>query len=258
MSEAENDQGQKFVSPHDLAEAICLLSRLPVPVILDNPRHARAAWAYPIVGILIGGLAALIATIALWLNLPASLAAGLALFAGIISTGALHEDGFADCADGFWGGQTRAARLDIMHDSRIGTYGVLALAFSVLLRWGALSLLFAAGWVWIPLLIAGVASRAAMVVLMGIVPFARRDGLGHTTGQPQVETVLMAVTIGLASVLLLVGSWTLPLILMLALVPLTTRALALSKIGGQTGDVLGATQQLSEITLSLTLCALIS
>jgi len=129
-----NDDGP--IRTGDIPAAIGLLSRLPVPVDTDlaTRRGARAAWAYPLAGLVVGALAGLVAQVALWLGLPPSIAALLALAAMIAITGALHEDGLADSADGLWGGWDRARRLEIMKDSRIGTYGVLALGLTLLLR----------------------------------------------------------------------------------------------------------------------------
>jgi len=123
--------------PTDITAALGLLSRLPVPVdgAKAAARGAAAAWAYPVAGFVIGALMALIASMALWLGLSAPIAAGLALTAGVIVTGAMHEDGLADSADGLWGGWEPAGRLEIMKDSHIGVYGVCALVLSLLLRW---------------------------------------------------------------------------------------------------------------------------
>ncbi|MEM8578904.1 MAG: adenosylcobinamide-GDP ribazoletransferase, partial [Pseudomonadota bacterium] len=109
---------------HPLLAAL-LLSRLPLPRVPDAAfaEGARAVWAYPVVGLLLGAFAAGIGALA---PTPV-IGAGLALAAMAMMTGALHEDGLADTADGLWGGQSRARRLEIMKDSRIGAYGVLAL-----------------------------------------------------------------------------------------------------------------------------------
>ncbi len=113
--------------------------------VAATARGALAAWAYPLVGVVVGGLGAVTGALALWLGLPAPLAAGLVLLAMIAVTGALHEDGLADTADGFWGGWDRARRLEIMKDSQIGSYGVIALILSLGLRWSALGVLIAHG-----------------------------------------------------------------------------------------------------------------
>ena len=127
----------RLLAPGDIATATALLTRLPVPFTAD--RAAAAAWAYPVTGLFVATLAAAVASLALAFGLPPALAAGLVLAIQVIVTGAMHEDGLADSADGLWGGWTRARRLEIMRDSRIGTYGVLALVLVTGLRWAALT-----------------------------------------------------------------------------------------------------------------------
>ncbi|MEM6375220.1 MAG: adenosylcobinamide-GDP ribazoletransferase, partial [Pseudomonadota bacterium] len=116
---------------HDLGRAVALLTRCPVPDFLLAPggdrAGAHAAWAYPIAGLIPGALAALFGSLAMFFGLGPAIAALSALGMAAFVTGALHEDGLADCADGFWGGWTPERRLEIMRDSRIGTYGVLTL-----------------------------------------------------------------------------------------------------------------------------------
>ena len=164
-------------TPSDVVEALALLTRLPVPAG-DGTRGAAAAWAYPLVGVVIGGIAAVAGAIAYWLALPPLLCALLSLATMIVLTGAMHEDGLADTADGLWGGWTREARLEIMKDSHIGTYGVLALILSVAARWGALWLLFEAGvgLACAALIVGAAVSRGAMPALMAYLPQCPRDG----------------------------------------------------------------------------------
>lgn len=231
----------------DVALAVLLLSRLPVPYrVEDTGRTAAAAWAWPLVGLLVGGLASGAAWLALNLGLPAPMAAGVALAALIMATGALHEDGLADSADGLWGGQTAERRLEIMRDSRIGSYGVLALGVTLLMRWSALTALIGAE-AWLVLPAAAMLSRAAMAVLMGNAPFARADGLSHSTGQPPTRSVAVAVAVAIVAAVLLSGSASLIAALAAAAATWSTGSLAQARIGGQTGDILGAAQQVSEI-----------
>ena len=106
---AKNDQA--LVSVRDLSLALALLSRLPVPVS-DSTRTARAAWAYPVVGLVVGAIAGLAGVLAMALGLPAPLTALLSLGLLVVVTGAMHEDGLSDTADGLWGGWDPARRLD--------------------------------------------------------------------------------------------------------------------------------------------------
>jgi hypothetical protein len=139
-----------------------------------------------------GGLAALAGGLALALGVAPGAAAAVAVGTQAMVTGALHEDGLADSADGLWGGWDKTRRLAIMKDSHIGTYGVLALILVMLLRWTALAALFAQGTPWAALIAAGALSRAPMAVLMAALPNARGTGLSHSVGRPDGVTAATA------------------------------------------------------------------
>lgn len=241
----------------DIKAALGLLTRLPVTVDAHTARARGAdiAWAFPLVGALVGALAGLVALLLAGLGHGPMVQATGALITQVFVTGALHEDGLADTADGFWGGYTAERRLEIMKDSHIGTNGVLALVFSVLLRWSLLTLLCAAGPVFWPLIAIGALSRSPMVALMGWMPQARRSGLSVSVGQPQKQVIWMAFAVAGAIGLLLLGWGFLPMAIVIALVSVSLAALANAKIGGQTGDVLGTCQQLTEIAFLLMLTA---
>lgn len=244
----------------DVAAATGLLSRLPVPVNESHAtaRGARAAWAYPVAGLAIAVVACCVAQIALWLGVPATLAAGLTLVTLVIITGALHEDGLADAADGLWGGWTRDRRLEIMKDSRIGAYGVTALLIGLGLRWQALIIVIDAGALWSGVIAVAMLSRAMMLPVMARLPHARATGLSHSVGHPSLATSRIGEAIGVFAALLLwqlSGLWLIGLAFVCALV---CARIAKSKIGGQTGDILGATQQITEITLLLTLATVLA
>ena len=253
---ARNSQTRDILSA--LSLACVLLTRIPMPTRGGAADLSRSAWAWPLIGLLVGALTALAATVALMLGFPPGLAAAVALATGIVVTGAMHEDGLTDTADGFWGGQTIARRLEIMRDSRIGTYGVLALVFSVLIRWAALSALFDAGWIWVPLLVAAATSRAAMAVAMHLLPNARHDGLSHDTGRPDRRVVLSGVAIAAVTALGLAGLAAVWIALTTALVLAGAIQMSRQKIGGQSGDTLGATQQVCEGTALLTMLVLVT
>ncbi|HHB81648.1 MAG TPA: adenosylcobinamide-GDP ribazoletransferase [Aliiroseovarius sp.] len=229
----------------DITEALALLTRLPV-----HPRETRggaAAWAWPLAGVAVALLAGLVGYSALRLGVPPALAVGLILVAQIMLTGGLHEDGLADTVDGLWGGHDRARRLEIMKDSRIGSYGVLALGLSLLLRWGALSALMAQGWLFAPLLAVALVSRAPMAVLASALPNARGSGLSSQVGRPTQQTATLGVGLAILGALFLLGWGALAPVFWVALTSIALAALAKAKIGGQTGDILGATQQCAEI-----------
>lgn len=244
----------------DIPAAIGLLSRLPVRVDTDaaQTRGAHAAWAYPVAGLVVGVIAAIIGTLGLWFNLPSRVVAGLCIGCLVVITGALHEDGLADAADGLWGAWTVDRRLEIMKDSRIGAYGVIALVLGLGLRWMALAALIDVGALWPACVIAGVVSRTPMTALMALVPHARDTGLSRSVGTPPRTTAAVAAGIGALTAVLFGGTIFLCLLLVIPLVAYAVALIAKAKINGQTGDILGACQQLSEIATLLCLCAVLT
>lgn len=245
-----------LADPEDIFTALGLLSRLPVPPG-DAARGAASAWAYPLAGLILGALAALVGVIAHASGLPSPLTALIVLGFLTISSGAMHEDGLADTADGLWGGWTRDRRLEIMKDSRIGTYGVIALVLSLAARWAALTLLFdmGGGTAAAALLVAASLSRATMPLLMARLPHAREGGLSHSVGPVPDRTAWLALAIAATAALLFTGWSAIPAIAWALVVALAMGFLARSMIGGQTGDILGATQQMAEIAILFSLVA---
>jgi adenosylcobinamide-GDP ribazoletransferase len=240
----------------DLAVACVLLTRLPLPRLPDSAfdHQIRAVWAFPIIGTLLGGIAAATGLLALSLGLPIPVAAGLILAAQIIMTGAMHEDGLADTADGLWGGLTRARRLEIMKDSATGTYGVLALILSTGLRWTALAALLPVGIM--PVIVSAILSRSLLPALMAALPHARSDGLSHRVGTPTWLGAASSILIGAILGWGLFGPVVAVALLCAAAPVLLLAFIAYSRIGGQTGDILGAAQQLGEIGVLLALLSL--
>ncbi|MBA3908721.1 MAG: adenosylcobinamide-GDP ribazoletransferase [Rhodobacter sp.] len=237
----------------DVLSAFALLTRLPLPD--HKGSGAASAWAWPLVGGILGAIAAGFASLALWLGLTPGVVAAAVLGVLAFLTGALHEDGLSDTADGLFGGWTRERRLEIMKDSRIGSYGMLALLLVTLARWSALVAILSIGAHWAALITAGAVSRAPMAVIMSTLPNARGAGLSHATGQPDQRTALIGAALALATAVIFTGQLAIP---MLALVALATGLLALSahrRIGGQTGDILGASQQLAEAACLAVLAA---
>lgn len=232
----------------DLAVAIAFLSRLPsAPAGYAPGRLARAARAFPAAGLLIGAIGAVAYLFAWSLELYPLPAAIIALAVLVWLTRALHEDGFADFADGLAGANPER-RLEIMRDSHIGTFGVLALGLALALRVAAVAEVADPAGVARVLIAAAALSRAAMVVLMQRLPPARPDGLARAAGQPSGDDVTVAVGIGLAATFLLLP-WLPALICVLfaAAGAFAIAWLARERLGGVTGDVLGAAQQAAEI-----------
>lgn len=236
----------------DLRTCLGFYTRLPVSIAIKSSHSfANAQWAAPIAGAIIGVITGSILWLALNIGLPESLAIILSLAACMLLTGALHEDGLADVADGFGGGKDRARKLDIMRDSRLGTYGALALIISFAIKLAAISSLasHSASLAIYVLIAAHTASRALLPVFIAIVPPARNDGLSANVGTIVPYIVLVAVAIGAISLapggILFAGSS----IIALSLLIMVFKNRAMHHIGGQTGDVLGALQQSAEIII---------
>lgn len=233
--------------------AAAFLTRLPAPAPAGwrEDRLVRAARYFGAVGALVGLLGGLV----WWLAgavLPAGVAAGLAVAAMIALTGALHEDGLADCADGLGGGGTREAALAIMRDSRTGSYGVIALLLSVGLRWAALAALAPVAGVLALALAAGI-GRALMVPATALARYARAEGVGAMVARG-AEPTEVGAALATALVLGLLGGWAGLLALVLAMVVAGAfLAYMAQRIGGYTGDALGAIAQLGEVTVMVTL-----
>lgn len=217
-------------------------------------RQAKAVWAFPVAGLVVGSLGCIAGWVALAAGIPAFASAAIVVAVLVAITGAMHEDGLADTVDGLWGGFTVERRLDIMKDSHIGTYGVLALVFSQILRISAISALLTSGPL-IGVLAAAVFSRALMPVLMWALPNARGEGLSHKVGIPPYPAVYSGI--GLAGIMVVVFlGWVAILPVVCAVVAAGLIAIvARAKINGQTGDILGATQSVSEIVFLLTVVA---
>jgi len=248
------DHDTALVRMSDIALAFGLLTRLPVPVA-DGTRGARAAWAWPLAGAVLGALSALAGSAALALGLPAPVAALLALGVLVMLSGGLHEDGLADTADGLWGGWTRERRLEIMRDSRIGSYGVIALVLGLGLRAVALALILAAGAgaAAAALIVAAMVSRAAMAGVMAVLPHARAGGLAQAQGRPPRAAVMLAAVLAAGAAVILGGTDGAVGAAAAVLAALIVARLAQARIGGQTGDVLGAVQQVAEVAALLCL-----
>jgi adenosylcobinamide-GDP ribazoletransferase len=244
----------------DVGLAAGLLTRLPIPQPADvgPDRLARAQRAFPLVGALIGFIVGVVDRCLLAMDIPTLAAAALALAASAALTGAMHEDGLADVGDGFGGGADRVAKLSIMRDSRIGTYGMIVLLVSFSARMSALAALPVAAI--IPALaVAHALARATIPVLAANMPFARDDGLGKSAGRPGMADVVTAVMIALVIALLCLPAKTAVLAVMITAAGATAMAvLAWRQIGGVTGDVYGATEQVAETAVLLMLAARLS
>jgi adenosylcobinamide-GDP ribazoletransferase len=234
----------------DLLAAFTLLTRLPVARFARPGMAAdlgRCVWAFPVVGLAVNALGGLVYWLAHGLGMPPLLAAAWTLAATLLATGALHEDGLADTADGFGGGTSAAQKLAIMRDSRIGSYGALALFLSVVVRTAAIAELNHPRPVTAALIVAGMLGRSGMLVLLLLLRPARDEGMGASMGQVPAESAAIGFALATAAAWLL-----LPAGQAIAAVAggfgaaLAVAKLAHAQIGGYTGDVLGAGEVITE------------
>lgn len=233
--------------------AIQFLTRLPVAggTEASEEELGRAAAWFPMVGVIVGGGAAGVFFLTAYI-FPLSTCVFLAIVFATLITNGFHEDGLADSVDGFGGGWSREGVLAIMRDSRIGTYGTLALIFLVLGKYHFLSLLQPrqiCRW----LLVAHVASRWTILPLSASLKYARAEGQGKLVAKQIGATAMLIGTVTLLLTFMLLpwkaaASGLLVIVLVTVLCGLYYRA----RLGGITGDCLGATNQLTEVALYAT------
>ncbi|SDR63166.1 cobalamin-5'-phosphate synthase [Rhizobiales bacterium GAS191] len=250
-----------------VARALRFYSRLPVPRLAAEGRSetpfdfAAIAPAAPVAGFVIGVLSALVLVLADRFGLGTLTAAILAVACGVVLTGAMHEDGLADMADGVFAEAPVERRLEIMRDSRLGSFGVLALVVAMLLRVALLAQLSRSGITAAAAALIGAAalSRGAGLMPLVLLSPVRREGAGAAAGRLPVPEFTHAVMLGcgIALVLAVLGGFGLMRGLFACLVALAAcrgiSALAEARIGGQTGDVAGAAQLLAELGFYLAL-----
>jgi adenosylcobinamide-GDP ribazoletransferase len=251
----------------DLLVCLRFCTRLPIPVLAFEtepfrPLNERSARVLPIVGAALGTAAALCLGLAAKLGLPAPLPALLALTLLVAMTGALHEDGLADCADGFGGGANAETRLAIMKDSRLGTFGTMALILAFALRAASLVCIAQAslGLAACVLVATAAISRGLALMPLWLLPPARAQGVGLAAARPsQAVMIFAAASAAIFAFVPLVAGASFARILLAIMASLAgagaVTSIARRAIGGQTGDVAGATQQIAEICAYLVFAA---
>jgi adenosylcobinamide-GDP ribazoletransferase len=248
----------------DLVRCLRFYSRLPMPVLPWEtdphgvPDFGTMPRMLPVAGAVIGAVGAAAMVIALSLGLGPLLSAVLTVATLTIVTGAFHEDGLADAADGLGGGATPERRLEIMRDSRIGSYGGAALILAFGLRIAALATLaerLNTASVAVAIVLAACVSRVAALLLFGLTPPARSTGAAYVVGQPSMRTLATACVLALVIATALAAAGGLPLrglalgLAFAVAVAVTAARMASRLVGGHTGDIAGATQQIAEIGL---------
>jgi adenosylcobinamide-GDP ribazoletransferase len=241
--------------------AIGFFTRLPVPrwVEFAPEKLGYAARYLPLVGWLVGLVGVAVYLLAVQV-LPVDVAVVLAMAATIRVTGAFHEDGWADTCDGLGGGWTRAQVLAIMKDSRIGSYGAIGLVLMLLAKYLALVNLGAEDDypVMAALLVAHSLSRLAAVSLMAVLDYARADDSAKSVSvarRPSSAEFGVATLAGILPLLLLSPKQALIVLVLTAIVSIWAMRLFARRLGGYTGDCLGATQQAAELAIYLGIIA---
>ncbi len=240
----------------DLVAAFGLLTRLPLPRGVTGSATGQSVWAWPVVGVVVGLIGAAGQALAWRFGLSPWLCGLVAVLAMVIATGGFHEDGLADTADGIGGGATPEKRLLIMKDSRIGSFGALALIGSLGLRVGALAQIAEPGRVVVALVVAAVFGRVAMPGVLMLSGPARPDGLAAALGPVDRPRLYLGWAIALVvAFVLLRPHEALVAVFVTMLVAAGMAALGQQSLGGYTGDTLGATEQLAEGAVLLVLAA---
>lgn len=263
--------GQRIPGPFDrpwnwfgeVRLAVVFLTILPIRLRPQDQGYgvSHAVRAFPVAALPVGAAAAIAFVLADLSGLAPLIGALLAIAAAALMSGGLHEDGLADTADGLSGaGRTRERRLAIMRDSAIGAHGALALILAIAIRASALSYTGVTLDTVCALIGAAIASRTAIAPVMYLLPPARADGLSFSAGIPNRSRTADAVAIGILLTALALAPVAQPMTILLVLVGTAVGAaipalLARRRLGGQTGDVLGAVQQCAEIGFLLVFIA---
>ena len=241
--------------PIGLFAALQFLTRLPIRLRSAPDMASMVVW-FPLAGVAIGAMAGGIGAAAFEWTSPL-IAGALAVTAGLLITGAFHEDGLGDVADAFGGGYTVERRLEIMKDSRHGTYGVAAMCASIVVRMLAVGSMPGPGTVFVSMVAAHAVARGAAVALMATVPLAGHSGLGADYGQATTRARgVLAYGTAAAIAWVAVGWWAAPALALALVAVHLVGALARHKIGGISGDVLGAAEQVAEGAVLVLLCSL--
>jgi adenosylcobinamide-GDP ribazoletransferase len=228
-----------------LLAALQFLTRVPIRLRREPSLTKTVAW-FPVAGAVIGAVVGATAA-GLWHLVPPVVAAAMAITVGLLITGAFHEDGLGDVADAFGGGWTVERRLEILKDSRHGTYGVAAMCASIVLRIVALGSLPGPAVMFAATVAAHTMARVAAVGMAGTMRLATHSGLGADYGRGTTPArAAVSVAAGIAITVVAVGWWAAPLTLVAMVAAGATGALARRKIGGISGDVLGAAEQVAE------------
>jgi adenosylcobinamide-GDP ribazoletransferase len=239
--------------------ALGFFTRLPLksPPGSTGGQIAEAARAFPIAGAVVGLVGSLIYLLAMEIGLSGLLAALLAVAATVVVGGALHEDGLADFADMLGVRGDRERKLAVMRDSRIGSYGVLALGFSTAIKVGAVVGLGHPWSVAGALITAHVCGRAVLPIIMRSLPLARANGLAVEAGKPSAPATYQGLGVALLISAFVCGPGAALVSVVVAIVAaFLVSEVARRQIGGYTGDVLGAAEEVAQLAILINIAAL--
>lgn len=253
---SERDWREKLGVLFGLMVAVQFLTRLPAPRDLNptEKEFAECSVWFPAVGLIVGGILAVVTSVLFSLPLAPGISALLVIALGVLLTGGFHEDGIADSADGFGGGWKKEDVLRIMRDSRIGSYGALVLVFVITMRvaflWGMDTAYWAGA-----LVVAHVLSRWVILIMMSRVPYARADAPG--LGKPIVDSITqkgLMQSSAFAGAVCLFAAGFVGLVCMVLMVGVAYFAggYFVKRIDGMTGDGLGATAVCGELVTLFT------
>jgi adenosylcobinamide-GDP ribazoletransferase len=246
---ASDSPDEKYSLLQDVYLGVVFLTRLPAPNWPEAAARKLSSgmWAFPIVGVLVATVAGLVYAICDAIGLPVYLSALFAVVALIVTTGGLHEDGLSDLADGVWGGSDPAKRLAIMSDSRIGAFGAIALIVSVAGRAAAIASIGEPLFVLGALVATAAVSRAMMPALISFGSPAKPDGLGAMAGKPNAGVWGVSLLLAAAIAAIAAPAGWLACLVAAAAGAALVAWFARRNLGGYTGDVLGAAQQVAEL-----------
>ncbi|MEE2997992.1 MAG: adenosylcobinamide-GDP ribazoletransferase [Pseudomonadota bacterium] len=233
----------------DIYASVVFLTRFPAPGWPEAAERplAKCMWAFPIAGVLVATVGGAIFVLCNLIELPVFVAALLSIIAMVIATGGLHEDGLSDLADGIWGGTHPEHRLTIMSDSRIGAYGTIALILTIGARTASIAAINDPGLVLGALVATSASSRGMIPLIMAFTHPAKGDGLGASAGTPPASVWGVALLLAVLICLLAAPTAWLSCLIAMLLGAAFIGWFAQRKLGGYTGDVLGASQQLAEL-----------
>lgn len=239
--------------PADTLTALAFFSRVPVRPAPTSFDLRRTAGAWPAAGAILALAPAILFLLASALQIAPTVGALLALATMAFLTGGMHEDGLADTADGFGGGATRERKLELMRDSRLGTFGALALLFAILIKATAIGAIGISPWRGaLAIVCAAIFSRALALWHWSATMPARPDGMAASAGRPDSDSLAVAAIAGLAAAILLLIAFKFAALLALLLAVVAIQLfskLCAAQIAGHTGDTIGAAQQIGEALL---------